>query len=912
MIRSSSWITRLLAPVAFFVATSLVAAALPDGVKQGPTVEGITEYTLANGLKVLLFPDASQPKTAVNVTYLVGSRFENYGETGMAHLLEHLMFKGTATSGSYIEAMTKRGMQYNGTTWYDRTNYFETFNASDKDLDWALAMEADRMVHSKIARSDLDSEMTVVRNEMERGENSPFQMMLQRLGSASFDWHNYGKSTIGARSDVENVDIARLQAFYRMYYQPDNAVLVVAGRFDPSATLASIVRYFGPIPKPARVLPKLYTEEPVQDGERAITLRRTGDTQLVGIGYHIVPAAHPDFIPLQALADAMTIEPAGRLYHALVDGRKATSVGGFAPALHDPGTAVFFAQLPLTDSLDAARSTMIATLEDVTAHPITDAEVDRVRTRALKNVDDALANPTALGVRMSESIAAGDWRLFFLQRDRWRKVSAADVNRVAASYLKPSNRTVAMFMPEAKPDRAPRVAPVDVADLLRDYKGDAPLAGGEDFDPTPANLDARTERYTLANGMRVALLPKKTRGEKVRFALQLHEGDAKSLSGRAPQGELTAEMLMRGTAKHSRQQVQDALDRLHARLNITGSETRTFAIGETVHADLADTLKLVAEVLREPSFPAAEFETLQREELASLESERQSPESVTARALARYRNPYPPDDVRYMPTLDEEIRRLSATTRDDVRAFHRTFYGASHAELAVVGDFDANALKPLIAELFGDWKTPTPFARVPDPLVEKPATSIEIETPDKANATMLARFGIPVSDTSPDYAALVVVNQALGASGASRLWARVREKEGLSYGIRSSFEASSFEPNATLGMFAIFAPQNLGKLRTALSDELARAVRDGYTDAEVEQAKQSVLKQRQLARTQDATIAAALMQQLYLDRRFDFSAKIDAEIAALTTAQVNAALRKYLKPEAFAYAYGGDFAKIAK
>src|SRR5205823_5312890 len=328
-----------------------------------------------------------------------------------------------------------------------------------------------------------------------------------------------------------------------------------------------------------------------------------------------------------------------------------------------------------------------------------------------------------------------------------------------------------------------------------------------------------------------------TRGAIVRFALQLHEGDAKSLSGRAPQGDLAADMLMRGTAKHNRQQIQDTFDRLHARVNVAGSETRTFAIGETVNANLAETLALVAEVLREPSFPAAEFETLKREELASLESQRQSPESLTARALARYRNPYPSDDIRYMPTLDEEIRRLSATTLDDVRAFHRTFYGASHAELAIVGDFDAQSLRPLIARLFGDWKTPTPFARVPDPLVDKPATSIEIETPDKANATMIARFGIPVSDTSPDFPALVVANQALGASGASRLWARVREKEGLSYGIRSSFEASSFEPNATIGMSAIFAPQNLGKLRTALSDEFARAVRDGFTDAEVEQAK---------------------------------------------------------------------------
>jgi zinc protease len=657
------------------------------------------------------------------------------------------------------------------------------------------------------------------------------------------------------------------------------------------------------------VLPRLYTEEPVQDGERSVTLRRAGDTQLIGVGYHVVPGAHPDFVPVQALANVMTIAPAGRLYKALIDARKATSVGGFALSLHDPGAVVFYAQLPSTDPLDAARVAMVATLEDVRTSPVSDAEVDRVRARALKNVDDVIANPAALGVSLSESIAAGDWRLFFLQRDRWRKVTAADVNRVATQYLKPANRTVALFVPEAKPDRAPNVGPVDVVDMLRDYKGDPALAAGEDFDPTPANLDARTERFALANGMKVALLPKKTRGEKVYFALQIHEGDEKSLSGRTPQGELASAMLMRGTTKHSRQQIEDALDRLHARLNLNGSETRTLATGQTVRSDVADTLKLVAEVLREPAFPAAEFEVLKREQMASLEDERQSPEAVTARALGRYRNPYPRDDVRYIPTLDEEVLTLSATTLDDVKAFHRQFFGGSYAELALVGDFDAAALRPLVAEIFGTWTTPMPFARVPDPLVAKPATSIEIETPDKANAAMLARFGIPMSDTSADYPALVIVNHILGAPGTSRLWSRVREKDGLSYGIRSSFDASSFEPNATIGMFAIFAPQNLGKLRAALTDELARAVRDGFTDAEVAQAKDSVLKQRQLARTQDASVAGGLMQQSYLDRRFDFAAKIDAAIAAQSAADVNAALRKYVSPDGFAYAYGGDFAK---
>jgi len=322
---SRSLVRRLLgAALVLFVAAA--GAALPAGITPGASVEGISEYALANGLKVLVFPDASQPKVTVNVTYLVGSRMENYGETGMAHLLEHMVFKGTTTRGNLMTALAQHGMAFNGSTWYDRTNYFETFPASDANLDWALGMEADRMVNSTVLRKDLDSEMTVVRNEMERNENSPVRMLIQRTTAAGFDWHNYGKDTIGDRTDVERVDIGRLQAFYHLYYQPDNAVLIVAGAFDADKALALIAKYFGPIPKPARVLPALYTDEPVQDGAREVTLRRVGNTQWLSAMYHTAPGAHPDAVAIKAAVEAMTVSPGGRLYKALVETGKAAAV----------------------------------------------------------------------------------------------------------------------------------------------------------------------------------------------------------------------------------------------------------------------------------------------------------------------------------------------------------------------------------------------------------------------------------------------------------------------------------------------------------------------------------------------------------------------------------------------------------
>src|SRR6266481_70312 len=298
----------------------LCAVSAFGQIEKTTSVEGITEYRLqSNGLRILFFPDLSKPTITVNMTYLVGSRLENYGETGMAHLLEHLLFKGSTKHPNVPKELQDHGSRPNGTTWFDRTNYFETFQASDANLEWALDLESDRMVNSFVAKKDLDSEMTVVRNEYERGENSPMDVLEERVMSTAFLWHNYGKSTIGARSDIENVPIERLQAFYRNYYQPDNATLSVAGKFDEAKTPGLITKYFGPTPKPQRVLQSNYTIEPTQDGERSVTLRRVGEVQGVVAAYHIPPGSHPDFAALDIAAEILGDSPSGRLYKSLVD-----------------------------------------------------------------------------------------------------------------------------------------------------------------------------------------------------------------------------------------------------------------------------------------------------------------------------------------------------------------------------------------------------------------------------------------------------------------------------------------------------------------------------------------------------------------------------------------------------------------
>ena len=885
------------------------AAALPKGVERVTSVEGINEYRLANGLRVLMFPDQSKQTITVNMTYLVGSATENYGETGMAHLLEHMVFKGSTKHTNIPQELTSHGSRPNGSTWSDRTNYFETFSATDENLNWALDLESDRMVNSFILKKDLDSEMTVVRNEFELGENSPFLVLLERSMAASYIWHNYGKTTIGARSDIENVPIERLQAFYRNYYQPDNAVLLIAGKFDEQKTLGLVDKYFSPIPRPTRTLQKIYTVEPTQDGERAVTLRRTGDTQLIQALYHVPAGSHPDFAAIDIIAQILGDTPSGRLHKALVESKKASSVFGFDFQWHDPTLAVFGAEVRQGDSLDAAREALLTTIEGITATPPTKDEVERARSQILKDIELALNNSDQIGVTLSEFIGAGDWRLFFLHRDRLRKITPEEVTQVAARYFKPSNRTLGMFIPTAKPDRAEIPATPDLTAALKDYKGDATVAEGEAFDPSPANIEARTTR-TAAGGLKLALLPKKTRGGKVVAQMTLRYGDEKSLMNRTTAAEVAGGMLMRGTAKHTRQQIQDELDRLKARASVNGGATQAVVTIETTRENLPAVMRLVAEVLREPAFPATEFELLKQERLANIEQNKSEPTQVAFTAFSRTLSPFPKGDVRYITTSEEDVADLNAVTLDQAKQFYQDFYGASNVTLTVIGDFDSGEIQKLAGDLFGNWKSPKPFTRVPSVYKDVAAVNQSFPTPDKANAFFVAGFNLKIRDDNPDYPALLLGNYMLGGGFLnSRLAARIRQKEGLSYGVGSGINISALDEFGRFTANAIYAPQNVDKLEAAFKEEIARMLKDGFTAEEVEAAKSGYLQSRQVSRAQDNELANRLNNYLFIGRTLAFDAALDAKLQALTPEQIIAAMRRHIDPAKITIIKAGDFKK---
>jgi zinc protease len=904
---SMLWMTRLLhtsvARCATFAFVSLAAAqcfalAVPSGVATGPSVAGITEYRLPNGLKVLLFPDDSQAKFTINITYLVGSRHENYGETGQAHLLEHMLFKGSPKVKDVDVEYRKRGAQMNATTRTDLTNYFATMASSDDNLKFAIMLEADRMVNAFLKKEDLDKEFTVVRNEFEAGENNPSQVLFKRLLAVAYDWHNYGKLPIGNRGDIENVDIEKLRAFYKTYYQPDNAVLLVAGKFDVALALTEIAREFGAIAKPVRKLPNFNTIEPTQDGERSVVIRRKGDIQIIAAAYKGPSALHPDSDGLSFASSILGNTPSGRLHKKLVESQKAIATGAQPLPYFEPAPLNFLAVQKAGENVDALREALLLEIETFAASKPTEEEMQRVRT-ATENMCDAVrSQPERIGLTLSSFIALGDWRLLFHGCESFKKVTADQVQAAAKKYFVRDNRTVATFLPENAPVRTEITAAPTALAILKDWKPTTDIVQGEAFEASAKNIDARTQVITIGD-LKVALLPKKTRGQTVHVRLSFDHGNEQALTERGKHWNTAGSMLSLGTSKYSRSQLTDELQKRKLRGGVTGFETQ--------RDNLMSALELAAHVLREPSFPESEIELRRKDTLTSLEFSKSDPNALAGERMSRHFNAYPVGHPYYTRSREESAAYAREYKRDDLVKAYAEFAGSSMGEIAIVGDFDPAAVSAFIKTTFADWKSKTPYQRIPRRLAQPAPINEWIDTPDKENGVLLMNTSFALRRDHPDFPALWVANQIFGAGGMdSRLMSRVRQQEGLTYGIQSSFNAGVYEAVGSWSVNGIAAPQNLSKVEKIVIEEINAARDKGFTAEEVTRIKSAVRAIYDRNYSNDASVANDWLDRLERGLKFaDFEVFI-SKVQAVTPEQARDAFRKYVDPAKTSIVKAGD------
>ncbi len=880
-------------------------AALPTKVRE---IEGITEYRLDNGLQLLVFPDPTQSTVTVNVTYLVGSRLEGYGETGMAHLLEHMMFKGSPKYRNVLKLVGDRGGIANGSTLYDRTNYFETLPATQDNLDWALDLEADRMVHAEISPDDLKTEFSVVRNEFEQDENRAEGILGERIDESAFIWHNYGKPTIGSRVDIERVPVPALRAFYEKFYQPDDAVLIVSGKVDPAGVLDAVARTFGALPKPTRVLPATYTIEPVQDGQRTVELRRTGDVHIVELAYHVVASSSPDFPAVEAALDILGRQPTGRLYKKLVEPKLAATIDVSAQPLRDPYLAEVTATVRDAKNVDRVEQTMIADVEGLGATKIDERDLERWRTATLKELELSMNDSSQLAIALSEYAAEGDWRTLFAYRDHIKKVTVADVARVASTYFKPSNRTIGRFIPTTDPSRAPLTETPNVADIVKGIESGDVKDKGEGFVASLENIEARTQRGALKSGLKTALLAKKTRGGRVELVLQLHWGNEAALQNKETIGSLMAELMARGTTKKSFQEIGDLEDKLKTHLTFEGTADGVTVQLDTERDQLAGAIALLAEILRSPAFADKELAVLREERLAGLERELKDPNAIAGIALEQLANKWPKSDPRYIATPAESIADVKRVTAGDIRQFYRDFASGEHGELAVVGDFVPADVTAAFDAMLTGWTSKKPYARLANKLWDVPGSQKSIDIKDKEQTAVAFGEAFAMRDTSPDFAPLEMMSRILGGDAGSRMWMRLREHEGLSYGVGCQVAASAFDDVGWFGGFAIVAPQNLSKAKASLVDEIQN-IANGVDDKELQRVKAAWSKELDTYLSDDAVVTALLARQAFRGRTMEFSAQQRTKVNAVTTADVQRVAKQFLLPGKLLLVDAGDVAK---
>jgi zinc protease len=888
-----------------FIGTSF--AQIPKLVT---TVEGIKEYNLPNGLKILLIPDAAQSNVVVNIVYNVGSRNEGYGETGMAHLLEHMLFKRSAKFSEIKKAIADKGAEANGTTWYDRTNYYEILPATDANLNWALEMEADRMITSAILQSDLDKEFSVVRNEFEIGENNASRVLLERIVSSAYLWHNYGNSTIGSKEDIERVKATSLKNFYKKYYQPNNATLIVGGKFDEKKTLDLISKYFAIIPKSKQIIEPTYTVEPAQDGERFVELKRNGDLQYVGMAYHTPSFSDKEYAANNALISILTNNPSGILYKALIETKLTTGVYGYTMTLRDPGYSYFECEIPKDKELKTAQDTFLQTMNEVPKMTFTEDDLKRAKNDLLKQFENTYNKTINLSIALTENIGAGDWRLFFIDRDNVEKLTLADIQNVAKKYYLQSNRTWGRFVPENNAERVKVSDTPDIAVLTNGYKGKALEVNKATFETSVANILKTTEIGKLASGGQYALLEKPSKGDKIEARFLLRMGDEKSLEGKNLIADLTAKMLKLGTKTRSKKDINDQLDQYKTTINVQGNVDGLYVGVSTDKNNLKNALALLEDILRNPIFDASEFEKMKLEMKSGLEANKSEPQSLASEAIEKKTALYPKSHPYYSQTSDEKIAELNTIALDDLKKYYNDFYNGSSSKIAFVGGLDKKVIKTFLAETLDNWSGKFTYTRIPTQYFESNAYNNTIQVNDKTNAMVLGKINLNMGINEPDYPAVEMANEMLGGGFlSSRIPQRLREKEGLSYGAGSFVSGNGIDKTGDWGVYAFFNPLFKDKLDNALKEEIQKALDKGFTKEEFDAVVKSWLQQRQGSLGTDEFLARQLREYLDQNKSFKEYADYENKVKALDVNKVNAALIKYFDMKKFVLIYAGDFTK---
>jgi zinc protease len=874
------------------LATVGSGARAATGPATAAVTTGVQETVLPNGLTVLVKEVRNAPVVSFSVWYHVGSRNEHTGITGMSHLLEHMLFKGTRKLklGEIARTFFLNGASFNASTYYDWTNYYATI-AADR-LELAMSIEADRMVNSRIDKADLDSEMTVVRSELEGGENSPGRLLFQNVVSTAIQAHPYRWPVIGWRSDVENVSRDALYQYFRTHYGPNNAVAVVVGDVSATEALRLARKYFGPL-KPIPKPPDIHTQEPPQRGERRVIVRRSGSLPMAMIAWKAPGAAHPDTYALDVLAGVLGEGRTSRLYQALVEKGVASRVDAGSPTLRDP--FLFYVTATARPGVTAERleAGLLEEVERLVGSPITDEELTRAQRRAEADFVFQSNSVTAQARQLGYWAMIGDWRYLGTYLERIRALTPADIQAVALRTFAVDTRTIGHFVPSDGGGPAPPPPKEASARVERPQRGDRPI-------PLPRAPVARVPnrqvtRFTLDNGISV-IVQESHATPTIALRASIPAGSLVEPRDRPGQAGFTAAMLSRGTMQRSARAFAAALEDVGASLGANADTLVTTISAQTLTRDLDLVLDLFTEMIRQPAFPADELQRLKGEALARIAQAKTNPDRVAS--LAFERAVYPAGHPLRPETFEESEAAIAAMTRDDLAAFHRRQYGPDRMILVVAGDVTADQVREAIQKRLGDWPR-NPEARPivpPDLQLQAARLSLDIPIPDRSQTSVVWGHAGELRRGDPDFYATQVMSLILsGGSMTSRLSTSIRDEQGLAYSVFGYFDAGLFP-----GPYRVVLgtnPANARKALAGLDAEIQRIQRSGVTQREVDEAVAYLTGRFPLRLETNDGVADMLWSMEFFNLGADYIDRYAGYYRAVTVPQVNAAARAHLHPD---------------
>ena len=893
-----------------------IAQNIPDGYKKIKELGGIEEFKMeSNDLTVLLMEDHSVPVLTFLVTYLVGSKNEVIGTTGATHILEHLMFKGTPTfnkkNGNSIPSTLENiGAVMNANTWTDRTNYFENI-PSDK-LELAIHIESDRMRNALILDEDRKSEMTVVRNEFEQGENDPTSALDKEMWATAYFAHPYHHSTIGWKSDIENMPIEKLKEFYNVFYWPNNAVVSVIGDFDKTNTLQLIKNYFGKISRSPHEIPKVYTEEPEQQGPRRVVVKRAGQLGVVGVGYKSPPGLHEDAFEFLVIENILTAGKTSRLYKSIIDKNLGVSAAtGYVP-FKDAGLFPIYVTLAPGIKHEDVEKVILDEIEKLKNEGVTKDEVDRAISQISAQTIYGRDGSFSIADQLYEFIAKGDWTAYVTFLDKIKLITPEDVQKVGKKYFVEDKSVTGYFIPKSGGEET---AEAEASNFIKEKSGFNYRNNGEEFVETgDESLIQTSENQNTILENDVSQNPSPAKGREVKrekiegidvvtvktgvqnvvtFTGSFIAGDYYSPENNCAVADLTARMLDKGTTKNDKFALAEKLGNLGAQIAFgVGTHTVTFN-GKCLKNDVEEVINLLAEQLRNPAFSEEEFNKLKTQFAGQMKQNLDDPNTQAFNELNRIL--FPENHPNHAPKTETIIADIEKTTLAEVKDFYKKFYGPESMIFVAVGDIDNAQIQKSIETSFGGWNggiKPKQFDAAPKVKGQKAIVTIK----DKASTSLMVGQATQLKKSDPDYIPLHFANYVLGGNFTARLMYKIRDDEGLTYGIYS-FHTNDIQADGGWYIQGAFNPSLLQKGLESTNREIKNWIEKGITEEELENKKSTIVGQFKVQLSTTNGIANQIHSFLQRGFDVDYLEEYPKLIESLTLEQVNKAIKKYINPE---------------